>query len=370
MSTNSQSDYLVGVLAGDGIGPEVTSVAQDVLGAALRRAGRTADFVPALLGGAAIDAVGTPLPPETVELCRRSDAVLCGAVGGPKWDDLPYAERPGTGGLLPIRRGFDLFANVRPIRSWVPGSSPLKNTSFDFVVVRESSGGAYFTSTRGQDVVDGKRHAYDLIEYREDEIERVVEFACRLARSRKKKVTSVDKANVLDSSVLWRKVADEVFARHPDLETGHLYVDNASMQFVIDPGQFDVVVTENVFGDIVSDIGAGLMGSLGLAPSATLNGERWGLYEPVHGTAPDIAGKGVANPIAAVLSAALLARHSLGEPGVAATIERAVAGVIGRGALPADLARDRRDAPGTEAMRDLLLEELEGLEETGRGDEG
>ncbi|WP_028921826.1 3-isopropylmalate dehydrogenase [Pseudonocardia acaciae] len=357
---SSSADYTIAVLGGDGIGPEVTSVAQAVLDAGLRAAGRTAEFVPGLLGGVAIDAVGTPLPAETVELCRRSDAALCGAVGGPKWDELPYAQRPGTGGLLPIRRDFGLFANVRPVRNLVPAGSPLGEVGFDFVVVRESAGGAYFTATRGQDVVQGQRHAYDLIEYRADEIERVVDFACRLARSRNKKVTSVDKANVLESSVLWRSVASEVFARYPDLEANHLYVDNASMQFVIDPGQFDVVVTENVFGDILSDIGAGLMGSLGLAPSATLNDERWGLYEPVHGTAPDIAGTGVANPIAAVLSAALLARHSLDEPRVAAAIERAVEAVVLAGDLPADLASDRAEVLSTEELGARLVGEIGG----------
>lgn len=352
------TDYTIAVFGGDGIGPEVTAVAQTVLDRALRNAGRTVTFVPGLLGGAAIDAVGTPLPAESVELCRNSDAALCGAVGGPKWDELPYDQRPGTGGLLPLRHDFELFANVRPVTNLLPSASPLADTPFDFVVVRESAGGAYFTKTRGQDTVEGVRHAYDLMEYRADEIERVVEFACQLALRRDKKVVSVDKANVLESSVLWRTVATEVFARHPQLTTGHLYVDNASMQFVINPGQFDVVVTENVFGDIVSDIGAGLMGSLGLAPSATLNGNRWGLYEPVHGTAPDIAGRGVANPIAAVLSAALLARHSLGEAQVASAIEAAVETALAAGPLPADLAKGATPA-STEQVGTAIIDQLD-----------
>lgn len=325
------------VLPGDGIGPEVTGSAVRVLKDVFEKKGCNVRFVEKRIGGAAIDADGTPLPQDTVDQCAASDAVLFGAVGGPKWDQQSMRVRPEQG-LLGLRKTLGLFANLRPVRTFAPllGNSPLKRDyveHVDFVIVRELTGGLYFgtpSERRGEQVVD-------TLAYSVGEIERVVEKAFRLAEGRKKKLTSVDKANVLESSRVWREVVNELSGRHPDVAISHLLVDSAAMQLIVNPGQFDVIVTENMFGDILSDEASVISGSLGMLPSASLRADKIGLYEPVHGSAPDIAGQGKANPLAAILSAAFLLRYSLDMDREAALVERAVLKVLERGFRTADL---------------------------------
>src|SRR5690606_32974929 len=310
-------------LPGDGVGPEVTAAAIDVLRAAAAKVGLDVDVHEALIGGAAYDATGSPLPDETLDTCRAADAVLLGAVGGPKWADVPVDRRPEAG-LLGLRKSLGLFANLRPVRTFgcLADASPLKPAKLenvDIMVVRELTGGIYF----------GKRartatSAFDTCEYTVDEIERVLRVAGRLARSRRGKVTSVDKANVLATSRLWRETATRLFAEEfPDLEVEHLLVDAAAMHLLSRPADFDVMVTENMFGDILTDEASMLAGSMGLLPSASLGEGTRGLYEPIHGSAPDIAGRGIANPCGAILSVAMLLRHSLGQEDAATAIERA-----------------------------------------------
>jgi 3-isopropylmalate dehydrogenase len=326
------------VLAGDGIGPEVVAEGTRVLRAVGAKYGHQFDLREALLGGIAIDRTGTALPPATLELARRSDAVLLGAVGGPKWDDPTAAVRPEQG-LLAIRRELGLYANLRPvnIHPRLLGASTLKPEvlkGVDLLVVRELIGGIYF----------GEKHrepdrASDLCVYTTPEIERVVRRACELARARRKKLTSVDKANVLESSRLWRRVTTELVRReYPDLELEHVLVDACAMYLARRPASFDVIVTENMFGDILTDEASVLAGSMGLLPSASLGDGRLGLYEPIHGSAPDIAGRGISNPYATILSVAMLLRHSLGLDEEAGAVERAVSGAIERGVLTADVA--------------------------------
>ncbi len=336
----------IAVLAGDGIGPEVTDAALVVLTRALALSGLAAELREGLLGGAAIEVTGVPLPPETVELCRASDAVLCGAVGGPRWDGLPDERNPGPGGLLRLRRELGLYANLRPVQG-------LGGAAIDLLLVRECTGGTYY-APKGR---DGDR-AFDTTEYTAAEVERVVERACRLARARRGRVVSVDKANVMQTGRLWREVAQAVFDRHDDLETSHFYVDNCAAQLVLAPGAFDVVVTENLFGDILSDQAAAIAGSLGLAPSATLGDAGAGLFEPVHGSAPDLAGRGIANPTAALLSAALLCRHALGLECAASAIEGATRAVLARGVRTPDVAGDG-PAVGTAAFAQAVAAELQ-----------
>ncbi len=340
--------HRVAVLPGDGIGPEVTRAAVRVLEAVRASHGCQFEFREGLIGGVAIDELDTPLPPETVALCEWSDAALFGAVGGPRWDHLPWERNPGPGGLLKLRRDFDLFANVRPVRSYVPAKMRVRSDKVDLVFVREATGGAYFSAKRGRRTLpDGQEYAFDTMEYSTNQVRRAVEFACRLARTRGAKVASVDKANVLDSSKLWREVAERVFAENPDIQVEHVYVDNFALQLILRPDDLDVIVTENLFGDILSDEAAGLVGTLGLLPSASLRDDGWGLYEPIHGAAPDIAGRDVANPTAAILSAALMLRHSLGAPEAADAVEDAVRRVLDAGARTPDLALTPAEAVGT-----------------------
>jgi len=347
------------LLPGDGIGPEVVAEAVRVLEAVGRRFGHRFAFDERLMGGCSIDRYGTALTDETLAACQAADAVLLGAVGGPKWDDPQAAVRPEQG-LLALRKGLGVFANLRPVKAYpqLVGASPLrpeKLAGVDLVVVRELTGGLYFGKPKGRDVVDGHLRAVDTLEYQDFEIRRIVEMAFGLARQRRKKLTSVDKANVLESSRLWRQVAGEVAQAYPDVALEHMLVDTAAMRLVSNPAGFDVIVTENMFGDILTDEAAVLAGSMGLLPSASLGSAGPGLYEPIHGSAPDIAGKGIANPVGTVLSAAFMLRYSFGLEPEAAAIERAVEHTIAAGQLTADLG----GACSTRAVTDSIIGFLE-----------
>jgi 3-isopropylmalate dehydrogenase len=356
--------YRIAVLAGDGIGPEVTDEAVRVLEAVGKRSGGSFAFTPALIGGAAIDATGGPLPKETLELCRSSQAILFGAVGGPKWDHLPQ-EQKAERGLLAIRKDLDLFANLRPAVCFpmLVDASPLKRSvveGTDIMVIRELTGGLYYGEPRGvEQFADGSARAVNTMVYTSGEIERVARVAFEVARKRRRKLTSVDKANVLVVSTLWREVVTRVGRDYPDVTLEHILVDNCSMALVQRPTQFDTIVAENTFGDILSDEAAILAGSMGMLASASLGG-RVGLYEPVHGTAPDIAGQGVANPIAAVLSAAMLLRYSLDRVDDADRVERAVRRVLDNGHRTRDIAEPGGKTVGTREMGDLIVGALEG----------
>ncbi len=343
-------------LPGDGVGPEVSAQARRVLEAAARTHGLELSCQQALMGGAAIDATGEPLPEATLAACRSADAVFLGAVGGPKWSEVAVERRPEQG-LLGLRRALGLFANLRPVRTLpaLAEASPLKSdrlSGVDIMVVRELTGGIYF-GKRGRTTLA----AFDTCEYEVGEIERVCRAAGVLAQRRRGKVTSVDKANVLDTSRLWRDVATRVFAEEfPELEVEHLLVDAAAMHLLSRPADFDVLVTENMFGDILTDEASMLAGSLGLLPSASLgDADGPSLYEPIHGSAPDIAGRGIANPCGAILSAAMLLRHALGAESAAAGIESAVATVLESGIRTADIADPGHAPVGTEAFGDAVL---------------
>lgn len=354
--------YRIAVLPGDGIGPEVTAQATRVLAAAGRRFGYEFCFQEGLIGGIAYDATGQPLPQATLDLCRSSDAVLLGAVGGPKWDNLPVHLRPEAGALLPLRKALNVYANLRPavVFPALAGASTLKPEvaeGLDIVVVRELTGGLYFGEKKREEIPGGQRVVETLV-YTTEEIRRVARRAFELARKRKKKLTSVDKANVLESSRLWREVVTDMARDYPDVEVNHMLVDNCAMQLVRNPKQFDVLLTENLFGDILSDEAAQLTGSLGMLPSASL-GDGVGLYEPVHGSAPDIAGRQLANPIAAILSGALMLRHSFGLEEAAAAIERAVAAVLEQGYRTADIMEPGKHQVTTTEMGRLIAELVE-----------
>ena len=326
------------LLPGDGIGVEVVAEAEKVI-EALRGDGLALETVRGLIGGAAYDAEGTPLPEATLALARECDAVLLGAVGGPRYDALDWALRPEAG-LLGIRKALGLFANLRPARLFteLASASSLKPevvAGLDVLIVRELIGGIYFGEPRGERNNErGQREAFNTMRYAEDEIERVARVAFEAAQKRNGRVCSVDKANVLEVSRLWRDVVSALAADYPDVELSHLYVDNAAMQLVLKPTQFDVIVTSNLFGDVLSDLAAMLSGSIGILPSASLSAEGKGLYEPVHGSAPDVAGSGKANPVAAILSLAMLLRHSLDQPAAADRVEGAVQKALGQARTP------------------------------------
>jgi len=329
------------LLPGDGIGPEVVGQAGRVLQQVAQKFGHHFKFSEYLIGGCSIDRYGMALTGDTLAQCRTSDAVLLGAVGGPKWDD-PQAPVHPEQGLLALRKGLGVFANLRPVKLYpqLASASPLrpeKLAGVDLLVVRELTGGLYFGQPKGRQMVNGRRTAVDTLEYSDFEIQRVVNLAFRLARGRRKKVSSVDKANVLESSRLWRQVTVEVSTDYPDVHLEHVLVDTASMRLIANPAAFDVIVTENMFGDILTDEASVLAGSMGLLPSASLGEKGPGLYEPIHGSAPDIAGKGIANPIGAILSAALLLRYSLHLEAEAASIEQAVDRTLSEGCWTADL---------------------------------
>lgn len=329
------------LLPGDGIGPEVIEQARLVLKKVAEIFGHDFTFSEHLIGGCAIDASGDPLPPESLAACRNANAVLLGAVGGPKWDNPTAPVRPEQG-LLGLRKSLRLFANLRPVRTYpaLADVSPLRPervADIDIMIVRELTGGLYFGEPRLREVVDGQIRAVDTLEYTEDEIRRVLRVAFKLATGRRGIVTSVDKANVLETSRLWRQVAEEVAREFPAIRLEHQLVDSAAMRLIQAPESIDVLVTENMFGDILSDEASVLSGSLGLLPSASLNETSLGVFEPIHGSAPDIAGKDVANPLGAILSAAMLLRHSLGLDEEAQTVETAVEDAINAGAKTADL---------------------------------
>jgi 3-isopropylmalate dehydrogenase len=334
-------DFNIVLLPGDGIGPEVVGQAVRVLEAAVQSAGAKLHLAEQKIGGCSIDAFGTALSEEALQACQKADAVLLGAVGGPKWDNPDGKVRPEQG-LLALRKGMGAYANLRPVHVYpdLVGASPLKPEKLagvDLIVVRELTGGLYFGQPKGRQMVNGREIATDTLVYSEDEIRRVMRMAFRLAEKRRKKVTSVDKANVLESSRLWRKIAIEVAAEFPGVSLEHMLVDTASMRLITSAAGFDVVVTENMFGDILTDEASVLAGSMGMLPSASLGDGSNGLYEPIHGSAPDIAGRGIANPIGTILSVALLLRYSLHLESEAARVENAVEQVIHAGLRSLDL---------------------------------
>ncbi len=323
------NQYKITLLKGDGIGPEIVDEAVKVLNKTADKFGFSVEYDEALMGGCAIDATGEPLPQETIDKCKASDSVLLGAVGGPKWDNLPGNKRPEAG-LLGIRGALGLFANLRPSVIFEPlqGDSPIKDEiiggQLDILIVRELTGGIYFGKRGRCTTDDGAAAAWDTEMYSVPEIERIARVAFEMAMKRDKRVTSVDKANVLESSRLWRETVIKVSEEYPEVELNHLYVDNCAMQLVRNPRQFDVIVTSNIFGDILSDEASMIAGSIGMLASASLAQGKFGLYEPIHGSAPDIAGKGIANPLATILSVAMMLRYSLDEGEAADAIENAV----------------------------------------------
>lgn len=357
--------YKLVVLPGDGVGPEVVSAGLEALKAVERRFALRFELTEDVVGGACIDRFGVAIRPETLERCRRAHAVLLGAVGGPKWDDPTAPVRPEQG-LLALRKGLGLFANLRPVKvyPYLAQASTLRPEvleGVDMVVVRELTGGIYFGRPQRQWRSRRGRQAVDTLRYSEGEIRRILRVGFELARQRRKRLTSVDKANILESSRLWRTLANEMASQYPDVELRHMLVDACAMHLIRRPADFDVVVTENMFGDILTDEAAMLAGSMGMLPSASLgrrrsDGTGLGLYEPVHGSAPDIAGQDVANPLATVLSIALMLRHSLGEPAAAAALEEAVERVLAQGYRTRDIASEGAQTVGTQAMGRLVAE--------------
>lgn len=365
------SEYQIAVLAGDGIGPEVMTEALHVLRVVEEKFPLKFHLHGAFVGGAAIDRDGHALPPGTLAACEAADAILFGSVGGPKWESLPPAQQPERAALLPLRKHFSLFANLRPSVCYpsLTHASPLRPDivagGFDVLCVRELTGGLYFGQPKYTDTEAADPVAVDTMVYRRSEIERVTRLAFEAARARGKKLTSVDKANVLENSVLWRRTVVEIAKDFPDVALAHLYVDNAAMQLIRRPRDFDVLLAENLFGDILSDELAMLTGSLGMLPSASLGapkgggGKRFGLYEPSGGSAPDIAGQGVANPVAQILSAALMLRYSFGEETAAQAIETAVRGAIDDGFRTSDIFAGEGKKVGTREMGAAIVEKLE-----------
>ena len=350
------------ILPGDGIGPEIVAEAVKVL-EALNRDGLGVELEQGLVGGAAYDATGTPLPDETLARARAADAILLGAVGGPKWEPLERALRPEKG-LLGLRAGLELFSNLRPavLYPQLAEASTLRPevvAGLDIMIVRELTGGIYFGEPRGiRTLENGERQGYNTLVYRESEIERIGRSAFEIARKRGKRLCSVDKANVLEVTELWREVMIRVGRDYPEVELSHMYVDNAAMQLVKWPKQFDVMVTDNMFGDILSDAAAMLTGSIGMLPSASLDAHGKGMYEPIHGSAPDIAGKGVANPLATILSVAMMLRYSLDAEAAAARIEAAVGKVLDQGLRTPDIMAAGMQQVGTAAMGDAVVAAL------------
>jgi 3-isopropylmalate dehydrogenase len=363
------SAYRIAVLPGDGIGQEVVAEAVRVLRAVGKISGASFEFEEALVGGGAIDATGRPLPPATLELCRSAHAILFGSVGGPKWDHLPQEQRAERG-LLALRKELDLYANLRPATCFpmLVDASPLKRSvveGTDIMVIRELTGGLYFGEPRGRaPLAGGGERGVNTMVYTTSEIERVARVGFEVARKRRKRLASVDKANVLTVSQLWRETVTRVATDYPDVALDHVLVDNCAMALVQKPTQFDTIVTENTFGDILSDEAAILAGSMGMLPSASLGlvragGVPVGLYEPVHGTAPDIAGKGIANPIAAILSAAMLLRYSLNMAREADRVEAAVRRVLEQGHRTRDIAAAGDKVVGTKEMGELIVHDVE-----------
>jgi 3-isopropylmalate dehydrogenase len=351
------------ILPGDGIGPEIVTEAVKVLTTVAKKLSIDIKTEEGLIGGASLEAENTPLPDVTLEKCKAADAILLGAVGDPKWDGIERHLRPEQG-LLTLRSELDLFGNLRPaiLYPQLAGASSLKEeivSGLDILIVRELTGGIYFGEPRGVRVLEnGERQGYNTYVYTESEIRRIAHVAFKSAQKRGKKVCSVDKANVLEVTVLWREIMVEVGKQYPDVELSHMYVDNASMQLIRAPKQFDVIVTGNMFGDILSDAAAMLTGSIGMLPSASLNDSGQGMYEPCHGTAPDIAGKGIANPLAQILSAAMMLRYSLGETEAADMIEKAVSNVLDQGLRTADIHSAGTNKVSTSEMGDAVVAAL------------
>ncbi len=354
------------ILPGDGIGPEIMREARRVLELVNDKYALDLQLDEALVGGAAIDATGSALPDDTFAKAEAADAILLGAVGGPKWDKLPPAERPEKGGLLEIRKRLDLFGNLRPaiLYPQLAEASTLRPevvSGLDILIVRELTGGIYFGEPRGiRELENGEREGYNTYVYNESQIRRIGKIAFELARKRGGRLCSVDKANVLEVTMLWREVMDEMSKDYPDVELSHMYVDNAAMQLVRAPKQFDVVVTGNMFGDILSDAAAMLTGSIGMLPSASLDVNGRGMYEPCHGSAPDIAGQGKANPLATILSVAMMLRYSLAMPEPAEAIEQAVSTVLDQGYRTGDIQSEGCKLVGTAEMGDAVVAALAG----------
>ena len=353
----------IAVLPGDGIGPEIVKQALKVL-ERLSREGQKFELQEAPIGGAGYDACGDPLPESTLTLARSADAVLLGAVGGPKYDALPRLMRPEQG-LLRIRKELGLFANLRPalLYEGLANASTLKSevvAGLDIMILRELTGDIYFGEPRGRrETGRGEREGYDTMKYTESEIRRIAHVGFGIARKRAKRLCSVDKANVLDTSILWREVVNEVARQYPDVELSHMYVDNAAMQLVRAPRQFDVMLTGNMFGDILSDEASMLTGSIGMLPSASLDAGNKGLYEPIHGSAPDIAGRNVANPLATILAAAMMMRYTFNREALATRIEAAVRRVLHQGYRTADIHEAGTTMVGTEEMGDAVVAALQ-----------
>jgi len=356
----------VAVLAGDGIGPEVMAEALRVLEVAQQRFGFELEYEHADVGGAAIDSQGEALPPSTLAACERADAILFGSVGGPKWENLPPEQQPERAALLPLRKHFQLFCNLRPARIFpaLKAASPLAprvlGDGFDILCVRELTGGIYFGEPKGREGEGEDEYAFDTMVYKRSEIRRIAHIAFKAAQGRRSKVTSIDKANVLTTMVLWRQVVEEVAADYPDVELNHMYVDNGTMQLVKDPCQFDVLLCGNMFGDIISDECAMITGSMGMLCSASLNASSFGLYEPAGGSAPDIAGMGIANPIAQIQSAAMMLRYSLKQTAAADAIDAAVAQVLNEGIFTGDIAPEGAPKVDTVAMGKAIADRIAG----------
>lgn len=349
----------IAVLPGDGIGPEVMAQAYKVLEAVRQRFGLKITTSEYDVGGAAIDKHGSPLPEATVAGCEQADAILFGSVGGPKWEHLPPNDQPERGALLPLRKHFKLFSNLRPARlyqgleEFCPLRADIAAKGFDILCVRELTGGIYFGQPKGREGQGMHEKAFDTEVYYRFEIERIARIAFESARKRRSKVTSIDKANVLQTSIMWREVVNEIAKDYPDVSLSHMYIDNATMQLIKAPSQFDVLLCSNLFGDILSDECAMITGSMGMLPSASMNEQAFGLFEPAGGSAPDIAGKNIANPIAQILSAALLLRYSLGADDAANAIEQAVNKALEAGHRTGDLANGQQ-ALGTSEMGDII----------------
>jgi 3-isopropylmalate dehydrogenase len=351
------------ILPGDGIGPEIVAEAEKVLNALVKDHGLQISTEQGLIGGSAIDETGVPLPDATLAQGKQADAILLGAVGGPKWDKIERSLRPERG-LLAIRAGLDLYANLRPaiLYKELAEASSLKPEvigALDIMIVRELTGGIYFGQPRGiRTLEDGQREGFNTLVYKESEIERIANTAFDVAMKRNRKVCSVDKANVLEATELWREVVTRVAKDYPEVSLEHMYVDNAAMQLVRDPGQFDVIVTTNMFGDILSDLASMLTGSIGMLPSASLNAEGLGMYEPIHGSAPDIAGQNIANPLATIISTAMMLRYSLAEVSQADRVELAVQKVLASGLRTADIISEGMTKVSTSEMGDAVVAAL------------
>ena len=355
-------DFKIAVIKGDGVGPEIVDEGLKVLDKIAQKYNHKFECTNVLGGGAAIDVTGEPLPKESLDICKASDAVLLGAVGGPKWDNIESSKRPEKG-LLALRSGLGLFVNLRPatMHESIKEASPLRadivEKGVDFVVVRELTGGIYF-GERKTGVENGVEFAYDVEKYDENEIRRIGKKAFETAMIRNKKLTCVDKANVLDSSKLWRKVIKDLSKDYKDIELNFMYVDNAAMQLIKDPSQFDVIVTNNIFGDILSDEASIITGSIGMLPSASLRSDKFGMYEPIHGSAPDIAGKNIVNPIATILSVAMMLRYSFDLEEEAKDIEKAVKKALDKGYRTKDIYNEKGIVVTTKEMGDLIAKEI------------